>query len=46
MNDRTLIIGGGITGLSAAHQLHRRGGDFVRVVHAEGTVGPADPEPQ
>ena len=46
MSDRTLIIGGGITGLSAAHQLHRQGRDFVLIVHAEGTVGPADPKPQ
>ncbi|MDE0699260.1 MAG: protoporphyrinogen oxidase [Acidimicrobiaceae bacterium] len=29
MSTRTVIIGGGITGLSAAHQLHQQGDDFV-----------------
>ena len=29
MNGRTVIIGGGITGLSAAHQLHHQGDEFV-----------------
>ena len=38
MSDRTLIIGGGITGLSAAHQLHRQGEDFV-LLEASHRVG-------
>lgn len=29
MVGRTIIIGGGITGLSAAHQLHQQGDDYV-----------------
>ena len=29
MGSRTVVIGGGITGLSAAHQLHQQGDDFV-----------------
>lgn len=38
MSDRTVIIGGGITGLSAAHQLHRQGEDFV-LLEASHRVG-------
>ncbi len=38
MSARTLIIGGGITGLSAAHQLHRQGEDFV-LLEASRRVG-------
>ncbi len=38
MSDRTLIIGGGITGLAAAHQLHQRGEDFV-LLEASHRVG-------
>lgn len=29
MSSRTLVIGGGITGLSAAYQLHQQGDDFI-----------------
>ena len=38
MNPRTLIVGGGITGLSAAHQLHQQGDDFV-LLEASQRVG-------
>ena len=38
MSDRTLIIGGGITGMAAAHELHRQGEDFV-LLEAGNRVG-------
>lgn len=38
MTDRTLIVGGGITGLAAAHELHRQGEDFV-LLEASQRVG-------
>ena len=38
MSGRTVIIGGGITGLSAAHQLHQQGDDFV-LLEASQRVG-------
>jgi len=36
--DRVLVIGGGITGLSAAHELHRRGHDYL-VLEADQRLG-------
>ena len=38
MTDRTVIVGGGITGLAAAHELHRQGREFV-VLDAADRVG-------
>ena len=38
MSDRRVIVGGGITGLAAAHELHRQGRDFV-VLDAADRVG-------
>lgn len=35
MSDRVVIVGGGITGLAAAHELHRQGRDFVVLDAAE-----------
>jgi oxygen-dependent protoporphyrinogen oxidase len=37
-NDPVVIVGGGITGLAAAHELHRQGRDFV-VLDAADRVG-------
>lgn len=38
MTERTVIVGGGITGLAAAHELHRQGREFV-VLDAADRVG-------
>ena len=38
MTDRVVIIGGGITGLAAAHECHRQGRDFV-VLEASDRIG-------
>ncbi|MEM7140329.1 MAG: protoporphyrinogen oxidase [Actinomycetota bacterium] len=38
MSDRTVIVGGGITGLAAAHELHRQQRDVV-VLEADDRIG-------
>ena len=39
MNERVVIVGGGITGLAAAHELHRQGRGFVLLDAAERVGG-------
>lgn len=45
MTDRTVIVGGGITGLAAAHELHRQGRDFVLLEAADRIGGKIDGGP-
>ncbi len=38
LTDRTVVVGGGIAGLAAAHELHRQGRDFVLPEAATSTI--------